>query len=553
MDSSQATFVEPLQCLSDNPPDEDLLRQVKERISKPEYHQAFLDAVETLSEKKLSRENGSLEDFETLGISRNRTWVNCIGEQKCHPKSIRRPTSCQDLVKAVHDGKANNLPVRAVGSGHSFSDVAPTDGILLDLHRMKKVLEVDASILVDPSCASTLFSVESGITIKDLNKALEKQKLALINMGAYAGQTLAGAISTGTHGTGLSLGPMASSVRSMVLVSETGTIYQIEPRNGITDATKFGKSNPGLVLKQDDDWFQSNVVAMGCMGLIYSYTLEVQTAYFLKENRSLCTWEALKSDLLDGSKYSLLTSNRHFEIDVNPYKVDGAHTCIKIIRNCDPGPRKGWRGAANWISGLIAQLPIAERLLVDYLNIAPQKCPGIINTALHTLVDTEYVNKSYKIMDLGPVDKVKALALEFSLDADANLVASIDNLLAGFQRAAEENSWYLAGPVTLRFVAPSSAYLAPQAGRPSCMAECDLLIGIKNGEVLLKTIKEQMCLKGSGVRVHWGLDLDTVTAEEVPGMFPQYNKWLDVYRQLNSTGMFNNRFTDRLKISTAKA
>ncbi|KAL2037785.1 hypothetical protein N7G274_009510 [Stereocaulon virgatum] len=157
---------------------------------------------------------------------------------------------------------------------------------------MKNVLRVDASVLKNLSKAPLLLSMESGITIKQLNEELDQQHLALVDMGAYDEQTLAGAISTGTHGTGISLGPIASSVRSLMLMSDTGTIYRIEPSNGITDTAKFANAMPSMVLKQDDDdWFQSNVVAMGCIGLIHSYTLELMPAYLLSEARVLDTWE----------------------------------------------------------------------------------------------------------------------------------------------------------------------------------------------------------------------------------------------------------------------
>ena len=84
------------------------------------------------------------------------------------------------------------------------------------------------------------------------------------------------------------------------------------------------------------------------------------------------------------------------------------------------------------------------------------------------------------------------------------------------------------------------------------MAELDLLVGIRNGENLLREVKNAVCMKGSGVRVHWGLDIDTVSGSEVNDMFPQYDRWLSVYRQLDISGMFNGVFTDRLGIPVPK-
>lgn len=85
------------------------------------------------------------------------------------------------------------------------------------------------------------------------------------------------------------------------------------------------------------------------------------------------------------------------------------------------------------------------------------------------------------------------------------------------------------------------------------MSELDLLVGINNGENLLTQVKNAVCLNGSGVRVHWGLDIDTVTGDEAHDMFPQYGRWLSVYRQLNTSGMFSSVFTGRLGISCPKS
>jgi L-gulono-1,4-lactone dehydrogenase len=488
-------------------------------------------------------------------VSSTNTWSNCIGEQICNPKYLLYPKSLQDLIDAVQLGQKENLNVRAVGSGHAFSDVAPTNGILLDPHGMNQVLKVDASLLHDPSEQSTLFAVQSGITIKDLNLALDKEGKALINMGAYDGQTLAGAISTGTHGNGLSLGPMASSVRSIVLVSETGDVYQFEPSEGITDPAKF-KANPdnaSINLKQDDDFFQSIVIAMGCMGLIYSYIIEVVPTYFLIENRTVSSWENVKGELAmqkGGPFPEVLTYNRHYEIDINPYAVSGTHSCIVNTANeVETTQASGSRGIKNWIAGLLASWPEAEDILVDVLNDYPKTSPLIIATALPSLVDVNYIDKSYIVMDVGKVDNVKAFAMELSYPVDENLVDAIDKLLAIFADEASANEWYLAGPIALRFVAPAKAYLAPQEGRPTCMVEMDMLFGVKTAEDLLKSVTQRIISENPAVRVHWGLDLDTVTGKQVQMRYEKYSKWLAVYEQLNSTGMFNSAFTDRLGIS----
>ena len=97
-------------------------------------------------------------------------------------------------------------------------------------------------------------------------------------------------------------------------------------------------------------------------------------------------------------------------------------------------------------------------------------------------------------------------------------------------------------------MAGSDAYLTPRTGTATCIAELDLLIDIKNGVKFLAEVKNAVFVKGSGVRVHWGLDIDTFSDDEVHDIFPRYDGWLSFYRQLKTSGMFNSVFTDRLGI-----
>jgi hypothetical protein len=530
------------------PNDDALVEAMQRRIMDPDQNKELFEEIKALKDEEDKKAPTLIPSREEISVP---AWENCIGEQKCFPKQKRYPQTISDLSDAVQDGKAGNLQVRAVGSGHSFSDVCPTSGILLDPHGMNKFLELDPTTLKNPSGAQGYVFVESGITIKSLNNQLDKAGKALATMGAYDGQTLAGAISTGTHGSGIALGNLASLVRGIVLVSESGTIYQIEPKDGITDSTKF---KPGIaqVLKQDDDWFRAALVAMGCLGLIHSYILEVVPAFLLDEKRTLTTWQDYKSELVNGISSQPL-SNHYFEIDLNPYPTLGKNFAVTTVRNVPPTGTKasGGRGFANWLAGLIAEIPFAEDVLVWTLNRWPRLSPGTISTAMRTLADDNYVDKSFKVLDIGAVDNVKAYAMELSFDATQGIVAIVDRILGLFQQAAKDHKWFLAGPFALRFVQASDAFLAPQEGRTTMMVEMDMLYGIKTGQKLLKFMTQQLCSgpDGKGVRVHWGLDLDTVQRGDLAIKYPQSEEWLAVYKQLNSTGMWNSPFTDRLGIT----
>ena len=143
-------------------------------------------------------------------------------------------------------------------------------------------------------------------------------------------------------------------------------------------------------------------------------------------------------------------------------------------------------------------------------------------------------------MNVETVDNVKATAFELSFDAtgaatDASkLISKVNSLMYLFANAASNLKRLIAGPIALRFVAESDAYVASQACKSTCTAELDLLVGINNGEKLLAEVKNAVCVMGSGIRVLWGLDIGCVTGDEVHDSFLQDHRWLSTYRQLNA-------------------
>jgi L-gulono-1,4-lactone dehydrogenase len=334
-------------------------------------------------------------------------------------------------------------------------------------------------------------------------------------------------------------------------------VYQIEPKNGITDPSKF----PGVIdgvsvtLKQDDEWFNSLQVAMGCMGIIFAYNMEVTEAFSIKELRTSTTWEKVKGSLVPSMWNPVppaISSVDHFELVLNPYCRWFRNACVKVERTrLGDVPPQGQR--KDWFDALLEQVSISSAPdLVNFLNKVPFLSPLIIDAAITSLVyEGPYIDKSFNVFSLGAANEIKAMALELHCDA-TQCVPVIDKLLRVFQKRAGEKLWYMAGPLGIRFVAASGAFLAPEAGRMTCTIELDMLVGVSTGRDLARHVKEELCGSDrTSVRVHWGLDLDFATKEDIRGWYPNFERWHKVYRELNSTGMFNNKFTDRMGISTS--
>src|SRR5437870_587867 len=143
-----------------------------------------------------------------------RSWRNWAGDQSCAPAAVERPVTIEQLRACVERAAHAGGRVRVAGSGHSFSDIACTDGVMVSLDRMTAVLDVDP--------AAGLARVQAGITIRELGRALREHGLALENVGDIDAQTIAGAISTATHGTGARLRNLAAQASELRLVLADG-------------------------------------------------------------------------------------------------------------------------------------------------------------------------------------------------------------------------------------------------------------------------------------------------------------------------------------------
>jgi hypothetical protein len=486
------------------------------------------------------------------------TWENCISNQVVEPLKLFVPSSLNELIQIIQSAEKNKCKVRAVGSGHSFSEILQTTDYLINCKELKSLINLDRTLLksdeslkqndLDPHF---LVHVENGISIRELNKILDSKKLALYNMGGYDAQTIAGVISTATHGTGITLGPISDQAVSIILVGEDGAIYRIEPTNGITDPEKYKAKYPANKLIQDDNWFNTVSVSFGYTGIIYSVILKVLPAYYLKEERLAKVhetfWEDLKSS---GNIKKMLNENRHFEVWINPYKIDGKHRCLVTKRNIFNGDLKKLSAGSrmrHWFIELI--LPFIEgiiRLLFKYFY---KHSPAFINSSMKQVIDYDgYIDKSFEVMHLGNANKVKGYSGEYAISLKDDLfIKAADKILELAEKNRSLGQFYHSAPISLRFVKKSNAFLAMMNGEDKCMIEVPVLVGTHGSSQILKRIESELLNLGN-IRPHWG-QYNHLNAEIVRRLYPELDKWINVFRQLSKKGTFTNEYSERCGLS----
>jgi FAD-linked oxidoreductase len=221
------------------------------------------------------------------GVTKQGDWANWAGDQRCRPARIVAPRSREELAEAVGAAAADGGKIKVTGSGHSFTEAAMTDATMLRLDALRGVLDADR--------ASGLVRVGGGTVLRDLNEELAGLGLALENMGDIDAQTVAGAISTGTHGTGARFGNISLRVEGIELVLADGSVRE-------------------LTAAGDPELLRAARIGIGTLGAISAVTLRCCPAFTLRRVDSAHRL-AYVLDRFD----ELAARNDHFELFTFPY------------------------------------------------------------------------------------------------------------------------------------------------------------------------------------------------------------------------------------------
>jgi hypothetical protein len=365
--------------------------------------------------------------------------------------------------------------------------------------------------------------------------------MALKNMGGYDAQTLAGVVSTSTHGSGLRWGPFPNLVRSLDLVVAGGEVVRVEPAGGITDPARFAGERR---LIQDDATFLAAVCGVGTLGLIHALVIEVREKFFLNEVRTVDTWEAVRETVTpDG----VLGEGGHYELFVNPYAgKDGRHRLVVTRRGAwqDPVGEPEDRRERHPLTELESKLPITGFLL----RLAARYWPGLLawrfDAVLEGMADEGYADVSYKVFNIGEANKLPAVSMELGITLEGNRhLEAVDRLLAVAAERRKRDKLVHTSPIALRFVDASPAYASMMHGQQTMMIELILVDGTRGGDELLAGYERD--LADLGARPHWG-QINALTPGRVRELYPRWDDWLAVERELNSSGVFDSPFTRRV-------
>jgi FAD-linked oxidoreductase len=424
------------------------------------------------------------------------TWQNWAGTASADPMRRHWPRSTEEIADAVTGAAKDGLTVRALGSGHSFTAAAATSGAALDLSGWTGVVAADLD--------SGLVTVRSGTTIRELNAALDTLGLAMANLGDIDAQTVSGAISTGTHGTGARLGGIATQVAGLELVLGDGSVVTCSP-----------DERPEL--------FAAARVSVGALGVLSSVTLQCLPAFSLAaDERPMPLTEVL-------ARFGeFAADNDHFEFYWFPYGRNALVKRNNRVGGADaPDSMPGWRRFLEY--------EVMENAAFGALCRTGRAVPAAIKPlnrlAAATLSRRSYSAPSHQVF-VTP-RRVRFVESEYAVPRDS-LLDVLGELRAGVPRLSHPVMF----PVEVRVAAADDIWLSTAYGRDSAYVAIHQYVGLPYQEYfgLFESVATAV-----GGRPHWG-KMHSRDAAYLGGVYPRFADFLKLRNESDPGRVFANPY-----------
>jgi L-gulonolactone oxidase len=425
------------------------------------------------------------------------SWTNWAGNQSCAPTAIRRPASEDELVAIVKEAAASGTRVKCVGAGHSFTPIACTDGVLVDLSAYDRILGHDPE-------ARTV-TVQAGISLSQLCDELELRGLALENMGDIAYQSIAGATSTATHGTGWHFGNISSRIVGMRLIAGDGSIVVATP-----------DENP--------DVLDAARVGVGALGIVSTVTLQAVKAFRLHAIE-----EPMRVDEILGDFDGYMSSADHVEFYWVPHT---GWALTKRNRRTDE-PASPRAKAKELLDDVI--LPnVAFGALCRIGRRRPAWIPRMAKI-LPSTGRIEYTDRSDKVFT--SPRRVRFYEMEYAIPRDA-----VPEALNRVRALVDESGIQLSFPVEVRVVAPDDIPLSTAQGRATGYIAVHVYQGTPY-DAYFQGVERIM--DSYGGRPHWG-KMHFQGHEALADRYPRWDDFQAVRRRIDPEGRFTNPYLERV-------
>jgi L-gulonolactone oxidase len=427
-----------------------------------------------------------------------RAWRNWAGDQACAPFERLRPAGREQLAEAIVAAVAAGRKVGVAGSGHSFTEAAMTAGTMIDVGALSGVIDADRG--------AGLVEVGAGTVLADLNVELARLGLALENLGDIDRQTVAGAISTGTHGTGAKLGNISTQVAGLELVLADGSLRRLSAEG-------------------DPELLRAARVGIGALGAISSVTLRCVPAFNLRRVDS-----SLPRDEVLDSFQERADGHEHFELFTFPY----ADSALVLERNRSEGAARPRGKAAAFLNDVVLENWALEAISAAG-KLVPRAIPSLSRLAAWLAGGGESTDRSDRIF--ASERRVRFTEMEYGVPREQGPEAA--RRVIEWVRA---NRYPVFFPIEMRMTAGDDALLSPSHERDTTYIAVHQYRGME-WRPYFEAVEEIM--DSYGGRPHWG-KRHFQTADTLAERYPRWAEFQAARDELDPGRVFSNEYAERV-------
>lgn len=429
-----------------------------------------------------------------------KSWSNWSGSVTAVPELVVYPRTIEEIVELVRKCGTEGRYIRVVGSGHSFTPVAASDQVLVSMDQMQGIIRIDAE--------KQTAVVWAGTKLKLLGELLHAEGLAQENLGDIDVQSIAGAISTGTHGTGKRLGSIATQVIGLTIVNGSGEVMECD-------------------LESHSEWFKALQVSLGTLGIIVKVKLRLRKAYVL-------SYESKRMPLTDclARLPELVEENRHFEFFWFPY----AETCQVKLMNEGETPTP-----SNKVRDFINDRLIENTLfgvMSELCRVYPSASSTISRISASSVPVTTKANYSHRLF--ATERTVRFNEMEYNLPAEA-----MPFVIHEMREAMERERFHVHFPIECRYAAGDDIWLSPAYGRDSAYIAVHMYRGMPHQRYF--EVMEQIFLRYEG-RPHWG-KMHTLKAADLVERYPMWQRFTEIRAEMDPKDLFLSPYLRELLVS----
>ncbi|WP_278189860.1 D-arabinono-1,4-lactone oxidase [Brevibacterium sp. ZH18] len=432
---------------------------------------------------------------------------NWSGHVHAHPHTFARPTSVPELSGIVQTAANDGQRVRVVGAGHSFTPVAAGDDMMINLDRLSGLISADE--------ATGRVRFHAGTRLRDIPSLLAPYGLALANQGDVNPQALAGAISTSTHGTGLGFTGFAGTVTGLSIMGPDGRERELS-----------ATSEPEV--------FDLARVSLGVLGVVTEIELQCVPSFDLIAEEIVVDFDELLTDL-----EPRMRAADHFEFYWFPHTGTALTKTNTRVAPGEAGPgHLAEAGVRNQLLNVFDKEVVengALRLAVELGAAVPRLVPHINRIAQSAVSDRTYRAPGHDVF-VTP-RRVRFNEMEYALPFESGAEA-----IREIRDAIESRGWSISFPLEVRSAAHDDVPLSTAYGRETMYIAVHRFVKEDYAEYF--RVVEQICRRHGG-RPHWG-KIHTLGAAELSDLYPRFDDFRELRRQLDPAAMFGNRFTDSL-------